>query len=237
MIRTLLVSLFLVPSLVWGVDEDTKSKQVRLDSLLIVAVWDAQLDSVKSLLRQGAEPSAKGGSGITAFQYASEKCNLDVMTVMRGGAQAAHEIQKSKLSMWGSGRIYDEIVLVMLARGIEPHEPPVKPGDDKSLLQAAIYGHADRIPALLEAGANVNAQSKGRSALMWAAFWGHTGAVKMLLEGGANTELRDATGNTALFWAKQLGHREVADLIKEEVKRRRTAQRDSSAPVESGRTR
>ena len=51
MIRTLLVSLFLVPSLVWGVDEDTKSKQVRLDSLLIVAVWDAQLDSVKSLLR------------------------------------------------------------------------------------------------------------------------------------------------------------------------------------------
>ena len=138
--------------------------------------------------------------------------------------------------MWGTGRIFDEIVLAMLTQGVN-EEPLVKPGDDRALLMAAIYGQADRIPALLEAGANVDAQSKGRTALIWAAFWGHAETVKVLLDGGADIQSRDATSNTALHWANQLGHREAADLIRKEAERRLAAKRDSITKASSRQAR
>ena len=231
--------LALAPGSVTAVEESVeeaaaRKAQATLDSLLIASVRNAELDSVKALLKKGAEPSAKDEAGITAFQHASKKCNLDVVTVMRGGPQALQEIRKSKLSMWGTGRIYDEMVLAMLAEGVN-QEPPVKPGDNKALLMAAIYGQSDRIPVLLEAGANVDAQSKGRTALIWAAFWGHAETVKVLLEGGADIQSRDATGNTAFHWASQLGHKEAAELIRKEAERRLAAKRDSITKASSRR--
>ena len=66
-LRLLLLLVVLLPSTGYADQNEEKLRQVRLDSTLIAAVKNANLDSVKSLLRQGAEPSAKDASGVTAF--------------------------------------------------------------------------------------------------------------------------------------------------------------------------
>ena len=47
---------------------------------------------------------------------------------------------------------------------------------------------------------------------MFASYYGHTEAVRLLLTSGADVNA-DFEGDTALSWAKQKGHGEIADLL------------------------
>ncbi|MBG89679.1 MAG: glucan biosynthesis protein [Verrucomicrobiales bacterium] len=64
---------------------------------------------------------------------------------------------------------------------------------------AALYGQKEATEALLEAGAEVNAQNKdGGTALHAAAFLGEAEIVKLLLESGADYKLKNQRGETAV---------------------------------------
>lgn len=66
------------------------------------------------------------------------------------------------------------------------------------LIYASCFGHSEVVEALLEAGANINAQDKNQwSALMWAMTNRHKGIAKLLLDNGADADVKSSTGRTA----------------------------------------
>lgn len=82
-----------------------------------------------------------------------------------------------------------------------------------ALMLAVLQGDLDIIKAIIEAGADINAQSNGgMTALMEAASWGHADIAKLLIEAGANINARNTEGSTALLYAA--GNRRAADVVK-----------------------
>ena len=75
------------------------------------------------------------------------------------------------------------------------------------LMRAAQSGDAERARALIDAGADVNAQANnGFSALMLACQNGHKGCAQTLIDAGADVNATDEEDWTALMYAAQNGH-------------------------------
>ena len=76
-----------------------------------------------------------------------------------------------------------------------------------ALILAARNGHVEIVQALVDAGADIDLQSKsGSTALMFAASKGHTDVVKALLGADADLNAKNNNKNTALMVAAQNGH-------------------------------
>ena len=81
---------------------------------------------------------------------------------------------------------------------------------------ASVRGLLDEVNALLEAGANVQAEGElGNSPLHDAAGQGHLSAVIRLLESGASATARNWDGNTAKDVALLMGHTDVVSAIEQ----------------------
>ncbi len=79
---------------------------------------------------------------------------------------------------------------------------------------AACKGHASLIPALLEAGADLESKSKGgRTPLLFACLSGSTSIAKALLDAGADVAVTDARGFGALHCAASEGHPSLVELL------------------------
>jgi bilin biosynthesis protein len=92
-------------------------------------------------------------------------------------------------------------------------------------------GTAKMAELLIEAGADVNAEtSGGYTPLIVAAGRGKTDIVQVLLDAGANADMRGESGKTALQLAEERGYHDTAELIKNykgnmEEKRNQPAQK------------
>lgn len=88
--------------------------------------------------------------------------------------------------------------------------------DGKTALMKAAYRNATSIvTALLEKGANVDAQSiqAKETALMFSARRGHVDTARLLVEANANVDLKDVLGRTAWNCARQNGHDRKLDAV------------------------
>lgn len=96
-----------------------------------------------------------------------------------------------------------------------PLPPLPSPGRLQELLfDAARLGRVDVIPALLQAGADIDARdAKGHTPLILASYHGQAAATRLLLRSGAQVDLADASrGNTALMGVAFKGH---ADIVRD----------------------
>ncbi len=85
---------------------------------------------------------------------------------------------------------------------------------NEQLLKAAEAGDVNKVGALLQAGADIEAIGQhGYTALMWAAWYGHTAVVSKLIEEGANKENANQLGLTALMVAARNGHAAVVSKL------------------------
>jgi ankyrin repeat protein len=96
------------------------------------------------------------------------------------------------------------------------------------LFDAARMGRVDVIPALLQAGADIEARNdKGHTPLILASYNGQAAATELLLESGADVDEADTSrGNTALMGTAFKGFDDIADLLLNagaEVNRRNNA--------------
>ena len=82
---------------------------------------------------------------------------------------------------------------------------------EAQLVEAATRGESDRVRALLDEGADIEATDKGRTALMTAAKCGYTQIVQLLLNSGADVNAR-GWGMTALGFAAKRD--ETIDIVK-----------------------
>jgi cytohesin len=81
---------------------------------------------------------------------------------------------------------------------------------------AARNGHVEVAKFLLEKGADINCRGFfGAPGLHWAAIHGHKAMVEFLIYHGADLTLRDQQFNsTALGWALEGNHTEIAELLR-----------------------
>ena len=84
-----------------------------------------------------------------------------------------------------------------------------------ALWMAANEGHDTVIPLLLEADAQIDAQSiNDDTPLILASRCGYEAAVRELLKGNPNLDLKsNKSGRTALDWAREKNHQSIVDLL------------------------
>lgn len=86
---------------------------------------------------------------------------------------------------------------------------------ETALMQAAVNGQAASVQALLDAGANPNAQNAdGETALMWAAAYNEVPVINLLLKRKADPGVTDTLGWTPLMVAAWAGSKEAVEALK-----------------------
>ena len=153
---------------------------------LIIAAHNGHLNSVKILLRYGADIEARGTlkiqndviEGCTPLWAAASAGHLDVVKLLI----------KRKADVDGRA-----------SKGSTP------------LRVAAHDGHLDVVRCLVERGADVNTRiyDDESTPLMVACSWGHSSVATYLINKGAIMDLQDKDGKTALYDAAQRDHLEI----------------------------
>jgi ankyrin repeat protein len=104
-------------------------------------------------------------------------------------------------------------VNLFLSAGMEPNAT-VDQERNTVLMVAAANGRASLVEALIEAGADVNAQNRnGATPLMSAATQGDAAIVRELIEANADVHHQDGGGDTALSLAAAAGHEANVTLL------------------------
>jgi ankyrin repeat protein len=112
----------------------------------------------------------------------------------------------------------EEGVTRSLAAGANPN---AQFGEFKTpaLMHAVLAGNTNILETLVARGADVNARTAIRETpLMWAASQGRMDVVRFLLDHGAKVGMIDVAGQSAIHKARDAGHTEIADLLKQRLK-------------------
>ena len=151
-------------------------------------------DDVRRQLREGADVDGTSGRwGWTALIRAADNGHLEVTRLL---LQSRAEVDKADIWGW------------------------------TALIRAADSGHLEVTQLLLQSRAEVDkANDSGWTALIRAARNGHLEVTRLLLQSGADQTMRltkespflgiSCVGKTAEEIARQAGHREVADAIRQ----------------------
>lgn len=186
------------------------------DTPLVLAATDGHRDTVKALLRAGAEPDLMGANRDTALLRAARNGHRAVIDILvTAGAKLDYTDQYGEpaliLAATGGHRDAIEALLSAGAKADAKGQ-----GGDTALIRAAANGHCDAIAALLRGGASIEATNHhGDTPLISAAARGHRKAIDVLLAAGAKLEAKGGNGNTPLIRAAANGQDESIDALLE----------------------
>src|SRR6266513_227582 len=186
-----------------------------LNKKLLDAAEAGDTAEVQSLLREGANPNAKGGYGNTALMGAAVRGHTETARALLGkGAEVNAKDNAGWTPLfWAAFSRRTDTVRALLEKGADVNAK--NKYDDTALIHAAYAGNTDTVAVLLEKGADVNAKDDmGRTALIEAARQGRTETVRALLEVGADVTTRDREGETALSKAEKHNYSDVVALLK-----------------------
>lgn len=113
---------------------------------------------------------------------------------------------------------HTDIALDLIAHGADVNRVSVDRGNT-ALMDAAVAGELPLVDALLDAGAEVNLQSKnGQTALMLAVGEGQAESVRELLDRGAEIRIKDNLGMTAMKYAELFKYPAIIKMLTETQK-------------------
>jgi ankyrin repeat protein len=159
------------------------------DAPVADAAMRGDSDTVRALLKQGADVNQSQGDGMTALHWAATSGNLELVeTLLYAGANVR---ATTRLGAYAPLHVASKSGHAAVIRAL------VKAGADvnmltstgaTALMMAALSGNADAAAALLDAGADINAKDKpnDETALMFAAAFDRVDVVGLLASRGAN---------------------------------------------------
>lgn len=172
---------------------------VSYENPLVQAATEDDLESVRQLIKEGADVNAKEEDKMTALHAAVENGNVEIVReLLQAGAKvnARAESRRTPLMMLDNDAT-PELVRVLITHGAKIDSSD----DEKStvLINAANFNASSEVlHMLIEYGAEIDSQNDdGRTALMEAAFAENFESVKAILEAGADINLRDKENKTA----------------------------------------
>ena len=179
----------------------------NVNSDLIIAIDENDIEKVKSLLDKGADINTRNENGDTALMMAVNRTRdvkLVNLLLDKGADVNAKNNKNDKYKLNQTALIYaaiyeeTEIVKALLERGADVN---AKNNYGYSpLIMAAAHERSGNVKALLAKGADVNAaDEKGTTALMRSAEKGDAETIRALLASGADVNSRNKQGETALM--------------------------------------
>jgi ankyrin repeat protein len=153
------------------------------------AAFRGKTEIVKALIDAGADVNAVYGAGLTPL----------IGAVMGGTMDPGEALV---------GTLLDAAVGLQA----ELHGKGRRPGERTAT--PAIRSSPETVRALIDAGADVNAQTMhGETALMYAAYRGHADLVTILLNAGAYPDFKNMNGETALIIGRKRNHPDIVALL------------------------
>jgi len=189
---------------------------------LHLAAVNGDSATLRRLLDAGADVNSPAADGETPLMTVARVGRVEAarLLIERGANLEAREAWHGQTAlMWAAAQGHAAMVAELLAHGAnvnerstiehwerqvtaEPRDKWLPPGGLTALLFAAREGHADCIPVLVKAGADVNATTpNGISGVVLALINGHYDAAGALIDAGTNPNLADYTGRTGLYAA------------------------------------
>jgi len=177
--------------------EPTPSIEEEQGKKLIAAVKKNDLEQVKMLLAEGADPNAADRNGETALMLAAiKKMPGMVNLLLDAGADPNKQGEDAKTALLNA----------LFNTGLDPEKSE---RDEPFVMQI--------VSSLLAEGADANSAytntRRGTTALMMAAMGGYTQACEALLDAGADPNAADIDGHTALYEALANKDAEIMNLL------------------------
>ena len=195
------------------------------DRALLDAAKRGDVAAVRTALRDGADPSAAQGDGLSALHIAAENGNLEIAKVLI--AARANVSAKTRIGAYtplhlAAGGGHADVVAALLDAGADAKSVTTNSGVTPLHLAARALNGEATVRALLQRGADVNARERsGQTPLMFAAAAGRTTSVKVLVEFGsdvkATTKVTDVLREMVVDQAAQRRLRETAAQIRREA--------------------
>ncbi|XP_014270909.1 ankyrin repeat domain-containing protein 17 isoform X5 [Halyomorpha halys] len=175
------------------------------ESPLTLAACGGHVDLALLLIERGANIEEVNDEGYTPLMEAAREGHEDMVAVLlvKGANINAQteETQETALTLACCGGFL-EVANFLIRNGAE-----IELGASTPLMEAAQEGHLELVRYLLEANANVNAQTQtGDTALTYSCENGHTDVARLLLQYGADLEHESEGGRTPLMKACRAGH-------------------------------
>ncbi len=193
----LIIMSFLFASCKAKPGESTKEKQLPIVSAPFAMSSDFESE-------QSLRDAAFDGQHETVRQFIQRKVNLNAID--KDGRTAL---------MFAGFNGHTEIVRILVDEGARVN---IRDGYGRTALLFAATGPFPKTVELLlerKADPNIVDNQEHFSALMHAAAEGNIEVVKILLDYEADPTLKDIDGDTAESFARQKGHSELANLLKE----------------------
>uniref|UniRef100_A0A8C3A094 Uncharacterized protein n=1 Tax=Cyclopterus lumpus TaxID=8103 RepID=A0A8C3A094_CYCLU len=189
--------------------------------------WQGKAEPMKMLLKSGSSVNGQSDEGQIPLHLAAQHGHYDVSEMLlqhQSNPCIVDNAGKTPLDLACEfGRVGVVQLLLssnMCAALLEPKKgDTTDPNGTSPLHLAAKNGHIDIIRLLIQAGIDINRQTKAGTALHEAALCGKTEAVRLLLESGINATVRNTYSQTALdivyqFTATQAS-REIKQLLRD----------------------
>ncbi|WP_413735214.1 ankyrin repeat domain-containing protein [Sodalis sp. RH21] len=181
-----------------GADRKMLNHQGR--SVFMVAACAGNTELVAYLLRNGVDINQTDSNNWTALQYAQSLNNRPMIALLQ-----AHQ-STTVTNATGTPRA--------AAPATVPTSPPIKEDISVRWWRAVQTANLYLMDILLTVGIDINIRDRqGRTALILAAQSGTLAAVVELRRRGALLDLTDNDGKTALFYARLLGHTQLAAVL------------------------
>ena len=167
------------------------------------AAMNGDLVTMRSLLKQGADPTARGAFGTPALHWRVRVDDLaSAKLLLKSGADPSELTERGvsplALAVENGNAAMAQLLLVA---GADPRE--TLPDGETLLMRAAQTGSLPVVKLLLDRGAAVDTREPAyqQTALMFAARAGYAEVVSLLLERGADVNAATKVGPTPAFIA------------------------------------
>jgi ankyrin repeat protein len=188
---------------------EANSKADRVHSngktALMVAARDGDTDRIESLIRLGADVNRTNTNGGTPIMYAALSGKPETVSVL---LKHHADLNTAAANGWTALMIacvkgYVDVARLLLKHGAKPNRADIY---SWTPLMRAVYESRLGTARLLaeHEATNVNQRGEnGVTALHLAVIKGNADMVEILLAGGADPTIRDASGRTAMDFARK----------------------------------